>query len=103
METLPVCILSNLKCRIFQFQIFDWDKCLEFFLGNLLSVLFILIFGNKEYAVITTAVNSLYSFSNRHSALSAGTSLYFLLLDHLEVQCFHRDFRFYRYRVKCLV
>ena len=34
-----VCILSYLKCRIFQFQIFDWDKCLEFFLGNLLSVL----------------------------------------------------------------
>lgn len=57
-----VCILSYLKCRIFQFQIFDWNKCLEFFLGNLLSVLFILIFDNKEYAVITTCDQFLVFF-----------------------------------------
>lgn len=99
-----VCILSYLKCRIFQFQIFDWDKCLEFFLGNLLSVLFILIFDNKEYAVITTCDQLLVFFLKQAFRTECRYFFgYFLLLDHLEVQCFHRDFRFYRYRVKCLV
>ena len=99
-----VCILSYLKCRIFQFQIFDWNNVSNSFLETFCPFCSYSYSTTKNTLSSRPAINSLYSFSNRHSALSAGTSFgYFLLLDHLEVQCFHRDFRFYPYQVKCLV